>query len=355
VSVFTAFKLAGLEGRVLKASARQWSFLVELFNGLATLKSAGVAERVLERWSGLFRQERMLGLETRRTELRSQAAIELASLLQSQALNVWCALAVLGGRLQMGEMLAFTMMAGAFHAAISGLGSLLTQFMLLKPQLETTRAMLEAEPEPPPRPSPGLFSPRLQVQALSFHYGPEAPWIFRNLDMDVAPGTKHRIPGPSGAGKSTLLRLLAGLLTPDEGQVLLGGMAPSDARPHRVYLPQGVRLFQGSLLDNLRLYSGGADRSRMMAAAAATGLANLVESLPMGWDTWVCLGGGNFSGGQRQLVALTGVLASDRPLLLLDEAMANLDAIHQAALLSNPMFDGKTIIYASHASAFKPP
>ena len=68
----------------------------------------------------------------------------------------------------------------------------------------------------------------------------------------------------------------------------------------------------------------------------------------MGYDTILQQGGGSLSGGQRQLIALTAVMASDRPVLLLDEAMANLDWLRRSWIADNPWFEGRTLIYASH-------
>ena len=352
-NILAALHIARLEAKVIDASAMQWSYLVELFNGLPKIKVAGVESLSLRRWSGFFWKERQLGLRASRIGLWSRSAMTLATLVQSQILNLWCALAVLDSRLSLGAMLAFTMMAGAFQAACGELGSLFTQFMLLKPQLERTREILEATSEPLPRPNPRLpFLGRIKVDGLAFRYAPELPWLFHDFNLEIEAGARHRLPGPSGAGKSTLLKILAGLLPPAAGQVRLGDLHPRDARGHLAYLPQDLRLFQGSILENLRIYSCDATRERIMEVAHATGLAAMVEKLPMSWETRVSLGGGNFSGGQRQLLALTGVLASARPLLLLDEAMANLDPIQQERLLGDPLFDRKTIIYASHGISF---
>jgi ABC-type bacteriocin/lantibiotic exporter with double-glycine peptidase domain len=115
-----------------------------------------------------------------------------------------------------------------------------------------------------------------------------------------------------------------------------------------VYLPQFVRLFNASILENLRIFSGGAPFGQLMTAAELTGLSQLVGDLPMGFDTLLAQGGENFSGGQRQLIAITAVLASAKPVLLLDEALANLDSLRQAGLVHSPLFKSKTILYTSH-------
>jgi ABC-type bacteriocin/lantibiotic exporter with double-glycine peptidase domain len=165
----------------------------------------------------------------------------------------------------------------------------------------------------------------------------------------VAPGQKVHLSDPSGAGKTTLLRVLAGLYPPDRGTVTIGGLAPAAASGAMLYLPQFATLYAGSLLENLRLFSAGADEPAILSAARQTGLDDYVQLLPMKYHTMVA-SNGNFSGGQRQLILLTAALASDRPLLLLDEPISQLDAVVQRRIAVAEAFVSKTIIYASHTA-----
>ena len=88
-----------------------------------------------------------------------------------------------------------------------------------------------------------------------------------------------------------------------------------------------------------------------MAAAKTTGLADVVGKWPMGLETMVALGGANLSGGERQLIALTAALASDRPIVLLDEALSHVDRLTQAHLTESDLFNGKTVIRVVHEEA----
>ena len=142
--------------------------------------------------------------------------------------------------------------------------------------------------------------------------------------------------------------MLAGLYVPEEGSISIGGMSPQAAASDILYLPQFVNLFSGSIIENLRLLSGGAPVARLLEAADRTGLAALVATLPMSWETLVSPGGKSLSGGQRQLIALTAAIASDRKLLLLDEAMSNLDPILARSIRNLLDALPATIIEARH-------
>jgi len=264
-------------------------------------------------------------------------------------LTIWGGFLVLKGELQLGEMLAFIMMAGTFQSAISGAGNLYVQLMMMKPQLDKVREILDVPALPPqPHQEPRPMLEPVVIQDLWFRYSPDTPWVLKGLNLTIQPGEKFLVRGPSGCGKSTLLKLIAGLYPTERGSITLAGTPPEQARHYIAYLPQFVQLFDGSVLDNLRLLSGVTNRNALLEAAEHTGLHDLVLSLPMGYETLISSGGVNFSGGQRQLIALTAVLASSKSVLLLDEAMANIDSIWKARLFKSPLFLGKTIIFASH-------
>jgi ABC-type bacteriocin/lantibiotic exporter with double-glycine peptidase domain len=207
-------------------------------------------------------------------------------------------------------------------------------FTILRPQLAKTREVLDRTPEKRSNRRPGGSSQSVTVvmENVWFRYRPDGPWITKGYSDRIQAGAKHYITGPSGFGKSTILRLLAGLYVPEEGSISIGGLSPQAAVNDILYLPQFVNLFSGSILENLRLLSGGAPMARLFDAAELTGLDALVESLPMKYQSIVTPGGKGLSGGQRQLIALTAAVASDRRLFLLDEAMSNIDPIRAAAL-----------------------
>jgi ABC-type bacteriocin/lantibiotic exporter with double-glycine peptidase domain len=189
------------------------------------------------------------------------------------------------------------------------------------------------------------------LEDVWFRYAPEAPWIARGYSAKFDAGAKEVITGPSGFGKSTILRLLAGLYVPEEGTISVGGMSPQAATRDILYLPQFVNLFSGSIIENLRLLSGGAPVARLFEIAETTGLAELVEAWPMAYHTVLSPGGRNLSGGQRQLIVLTAALASERKLLLLDEAMSNIDPIRAVALRKLLDAVPATVIEARHVVA----
>ena len=128
------------------------------------------------------------------------------------------------------------------------------------------------------------------------------------------------------------MRLLAGLYTPQMGAISIGGMSSRAARNEILYLPQFVHLYGGTILENLQLLSGGATLDRLIEVSKQTKLDELIASFPLGYKTILPPGGRSLSGGQRQLIAVTAMLASNKSVMILDEAMANLDTILSSEL-----------------------
>jgi ATP-binding cassette subfamily B protein len=168
-----------------------------------------------------------------------------------------------------------------------------------------------------------------------------------DYNLSVAPGAVIHLDGPSGSGKTTVLRLIAGLHEPQLGQIRVFGQRPRQSRHSIYYLPQRVHLFDGTILDNLSILSG-AEAEQLRVAAVCTHLDEWVSTLPLGYDTPIRAGANNLSGGQRQLIAVTAAIASHRPLLLLDEALANLDRPTQARLIRDDVLAGRTVIMVTH-------
>ncbi|ATE60840.1 ATP-binding cassette domain-containing protein [Thauera sinica] len=172
---------------------------------------------------------------------------------------------------------------------------------------------------------------RLSIEGLRFsHAGAREAAGIRIDGLELERGRHYALIGPSGAGKSTLLRLLAGLDEAAEGSLHFDGARESDPastlRTIATLIPQQAEMFEGTLAENL-LLGGSAGAERISAALHATCADPLVDGLKGGLATRVTEGGSNWSGGQRQRLALArGVLAAEgSSLVLLDEPTSSLD------------------------------
>jgi len=168
---------------------------------------------------------------------------------------------------------------------------------------------------------------RVSLRRVSFAYGPHAEPVLRALDLDIPDGHHLAIVGPSGIGKSTLAGLVAGLLRPLAGDVLLGGtplaeIPDADLPRYRVLIPQEAYVFAGTLGENLGYLVPGAPPAKLDASVDAVGLRTLVTRLG-GYRAQ--LSPAALSAGERQLIALARAHLSPARLAILDEATCHLD------------------------------
>ncbi|WP_248964416.1 ATP-binding cassette domain-containing protein [Sphaerisporangium perillae] len=172
----------------------------------------------------------------------------------------------------------------------------------------------------------------LRLRGVTFAYGPGADPVIRDLGLAVRDGDHLAVVGPSGIGKSTVAALVAGLLRPDAGRILIGGVPIEELDRAamcraRVLIPQEAYVFRGTLGDNLTYLAGGRSRADLDKAVDAVGLTDLVRRLG-GYEAEV--DPSELSSGERQLVALTRAYLSPARLVLLDEATCHLDPAAEA-------------------------
>lgn len=179
--------------------------------------------------------------------------------------------------------------------------------------------------------SPAPAGPgRLRVRGLRYAHGPAAEPVLDGLDLDLAPGEHLAVVGASGAGKSTLASLLAGLNSPDQGEVTLDGVRPdtlpaAERAARLALVPQQAYVFAGTVRENLEWLNPGA---ALEPAVELLGAADLVARL--GGPDGELADSGTLSAGERQLLALVRTYLSPAPVVVLDEATCHLDPATEA-------------------------
>jgi len=195
----------------------------------------------------------------------------------------------------------------------------------------------------------------LEVDGVSFAYGPDQPEVLSNVSLCLASGERLALVGPTGAGKSTLAKLMARLYDPTEGAVRFGGVDLRDAalsslRRQVVVVPQEGFLFAGTVRDNVRVGRLDATDAEVEEAIADLGLKERFDAFPQGLDTEVRERGSRLSAGEKQLVSLARAALADPAVLVLDEATSSLDpgteALVEAAVVR--LTEGRTVILVAH-------
>jgi subfamily B ATP-binding cassette protein HlyB/CyaB len=256
-----------------------------------------------------------------------------------------------------GTVVAFTMLAGRAAAPIVHIASLLNSLEQARAALGEVASVVNQPPEEG-RSGTGLKQPisgTVAFEDVRFRYRPTAPLALNGVSFEIPRGTIFGVMGRSGSGKTTVTRLLQGLNRDYEGTIKIDGMDLRQIdldhlRSNIGVVPQENFLFSGTVRENIAAARPNATFDRVVRVAQLAGAEEFIERLERGYDTYVQEGATNFSGGQRQRLAIARALLTDPRILILDEATSALDAESEAIVNANLMRIAKdrTVIIISH-------
>ena len=268
--------------------------------------------------------------------------------------------AVVAGRITAGDLGQTVVYVILLASAFAVLGEVYGDLLRAAGATERLMELLHTEspirsPEQPLRlPLPQAGS-SVRFEALEFHY-PSRPLqqALSGFSLDVQPGQTVAIVGPSGAGKSTVFQLLLRFYDPQQGRIVLDGVATqdltlADLRQRIGIVPQDAVIFSTSALENIRYGRPDASDAEVQQAAEAAFAHEFITALPDGYKTFLGERGLRLSGGQRQRIAIARAMLKNPPLLLLDEATSALDAESERmvqAALESAMRNRTTLVIA---------
>lgn len=284
----------------------------------------------------LERAEDTYGKAARRSLIREtigQVVNGMAAQVVVVSLIIVIGLLAVGGSVSPVEAIVSIGLLLRFTQILVDIGMLASAFETRRPVLDLSHEVLSA-PELPilpasPDQDPACSGSAVALTDVSFAYEADHP-VLRGVSFQVAPGTMTAIVGPSGCGKTTIARLVARFYDVDAGSVSVGGRdvrqwdtAQLMAQLSLVF--QDVYLFDDTLEANVRIGRADASDDDVKEVARLSGVDEIVERLPLGWNTRVGEGGRALSGGERQRVSIARALLKAAPIVLFDEATSALD------------------------------
>jgi len=350
-----------LSARAMGQGLLKQSVLVETIGGLETVKSAGAAPILSDRWIGAIEDHSQVSLRQR---LVANIAVTIAGSAQmiSYAGVVVAGVGMIAAQeLTMGGLIACSILGGRAVAPLSQIATLLSRVSATRTAYRQINGLMASRSEGPEGEAlvPAATEGRVEFRNVHFRYPGAAEKALEGVSFTLAPGEHVALLGRVGSGKSTIARLLLGLYEPEEGVILLDGtdirqLDPIDLRRRIGSAMQDSLLLSGSVRENIVLGRDGIDDQEMIRATELSGTHQFMGQIVNGYDLKLADRGEGLSGGQRQSIAIARALAGRPPVLIFDEPSSAMDQQTETGLLNRleKELQGRTFIVITHRTPF---
>ncbi|MCK4922055.1 MAG: peptidase domain-containing ABC transporter [Bacteroidales bacterium] len=343
--------------RFIKQSENQGK-LIQIINGIEEIKINN-AERQ-QRWEWEEVQASMFKINVKSLSLNQyqQAGAVLINEIKNILITFLAASAVVNGTMSLGMMLAVAYILGQLNAPIERMVFFMRSTQDAKISLERLSEIHEnKEEEISDAQLAGLSTlGNISIQNLSFSYeGHNLQEVLTDLNLDLPTGSVTAIVGASGSGKTTLVKLLLAYYKILKGEIRIGdqnlnNINPSDWRNKCGVVLQNGYLFSDTIARNIALGKDEIDTESLINAAKLASLNDLLEKLPLGFNTKVGQEGQSVSGGEKQRILIARAIYKNPDFLFIDEATSSLDANNEKMILENlkDFYKGKTVFIVAH-------
>ena len=342
-----------------EANAESQSFLVESVTGASTVKALALEQKFSRRWEDLLGHYVKTSFDVNNV---ANVANSIGGFLQhlSTLLILWVgAHLVMAGKLSVGQLVAFQMLAGQVSGPVLRLVGVWQQFQQTRVSIDRIGDIMNLPKESEGR---GEMSPirrgEIFFEKVSFRYSPDEPQVAKNINVKLAPGVMVGIVGPSGSGKSTLVKLLQRMYDPEEGRIFVDNIDISKYNPTAYRRQIGTvlqenYLFCGTVRENIAIARPGATMAEIEQAARMSGAHDFIVQMKAGYDTVICERGDSLSGGQRQKIAISRAMLVNPRILIFDEATSALDALSEKEVLDaiQKVRKNRTVLMIAHRLA----
>jgi ATP-binding cassette subfamily B protein len=338
--------------------ARLNAYLQERLSGMRVVQLFGRERDSAARFAELNREHLNAHLRSITIYAVFFPVVEVLTSVAMALLLYYGGLRTISGTLTVGVLAAFIQLTRRFFQPLQDLSEKFNLLQSAMASSERVFALLDepvrvTEPRHPvalPRPARG----EVRFENVWFRYGPEAPWVLRDVSFTASPGQTVALVGHTGAGKTTIVNLLLRFYDPDRGRILIDGtdirdLSTADLRSLIGFVQQDLFLFVGDILHNLTL-DAPIPLEAARRAASRVGADRFIERLPAGYHHLLGERGRSLSVGERQLLSFARALALDPTILVLDEATSSVDAEAegQIQLAIAELMAGRTSLVVAH-------
>ena len=341
-----------------KHGAENQAFLVESVSAIETLKALAVEPQSVRRWEEQLAAYVASSFRVSNLANICHNAISFIQKTTSALTLFFGAKLVIEGKMTVGQLVAFNMLAGHVAAPILRLAQLWQDFQQVRISIDRLGDVLNtpAEPAVNSGQAPSLsLKGDVKFTNVSFRYALDKPQVLSDISLHVMPGESIGIVGSSGSGKSTLTKLIQRLYLPETGRITIDDIDISTADPSWLRRQIGVVLQENTLLnrsvrDNIALADPVQPIDRIIEVAKMAGAHDFIAEMPEGYDKIIGERGASLSGGQRQRIAIARALLVNPRILIFDEATSALDYESESLIKKNMAAIGKnrTVFIIAH-------
>jgi ATP-binding cassette subfamily B protein len=338
--------------------ARLNAYLQERLSGMRIVQLFGREEASARRFAELNREHLEAHLRSITIYAVFFPVVEVLTSVAMALLLWYGGLRVLEGTLTVGVLAAFIQYTRRFFQPLQDLSE---KFNLLQSAMASSERVFALLDEPitvaePANPStlPRPLAAEVRFEGVWFRYGPDGPWVLKDISFTASPGRTIALVGHTGAGKTTIVNLLLRFYDPERGRITVDGMdirelPASDLRSIIGFVQQDLFLFTGDIMRNLTL-DAPITPETARAAARRVGADRFIERLPSAYGHRLGERGRSLSVGERQLLSFARALALDPRILVLDEATSSVDAEAEAQIQRAiaELMAGRTSIVVAH-------
>jgi ABC-type bacteriocin/lantibiotic exporter with double-glycine peptidase domain len=333
-------------------------FLVETFRGSMVLKTTQAIPQAWQEYQSNYGRLAGLGWSTMKLELYSGTITGILSSFTSIALLWLGSYLVIDHTLSIGQLLAYNGMSGNFLGFLGALIGLADEFITAQVVIQRLTEVIDATPENQNDEKKAWVEigsdTDITCSQLNFHHAGRVD-LLQDFSLTIPGGQVVALIGESGCGKSTLAKLLAGLYSPQSGNIRYGTYNQQDLaleclRQQVMLVPQEPHFWSRSILDNFRFSYPHIEFEQIVRACQIAGADEFISNLPDRYQTVLGEFGANLSGGQKQRLAIARAIVTDPPVLILDESTGALDPVSETRVLDQLFIQrrGKTTILISH-------
>lgn len=328
--------------------------LVELFEGMETVKSIGAEQQFYENWEKDFNEQ--LAIQKQKSRISGwigniSVSMQFVLPLLITGLGLF---GVSKGTFSIGELISFNSIALSFVVPIITVMNSYTQFLVLRSYFGKLSEILEQKTVTEEEKTIEFEEYNsLELKDLQFHFSKFEEPILKNINLKIGKREKVAIVGPSGSGKSTLLKVLSGLYLPTAGNIYLNNeemntVTSKSVRKMISVVNQNPSIFNLSLKDNILMNSSMVSEDLLDKAINDARVDEITKMLPMGNETLISEGGMNLSGGQMQRIAIARALVKQPKLMLMDEPTSALDNISENYIMNRVKENDCPCVIVSH-------